>query len=72
VFAFLSNLKLETIGRYDLVDRGGGHEYPDIARPAEFLLNSDGVVLWRNLSESYKVHAHSDQAFIGPFRPSAV
>ena len=29
----------------------------DIARPAEFLLDRDGVVRWRNLSDNYKTRA---------------
>jgi hypothetical protein len=33
----------------------------DIARPAEFLLDSSGVIRWVNLTEDYRVRARPDQ-----------
>ena len=34
----------------------------DIARPAEFLLDSDGIVRWVNLTENIAVRARPEQA----------
>ncbi|MCL6565858.1 MAG: peroxiredoxin family protein [Acidobacteriia bacterium] len=59
-FLFLADETLEVIGRYDLVHKGGSGS-SDIARPAEFLLNPQGVVRWRNLTESYRVRAKGEQ-----------
>jgi peroxiredoxin len=55
-FTFLSDPTMETIRRYDLVV-----PEEDIARPAEFLLDVNGIVRWRNLTEDYYVRARPDQ-----------
>jgi peroxiredoxin len=60
-FTFLSDPKAETIRRYDLVHVGAGINGQDIARPAEFLLDSSGTVRWLNLTESYWVRARPEQ-----------
>jgi peroxiredoxin len=46
-FTFLSDPKLETISRYDLVHVKEMASGKDIARPGEFLLDSSGTVRWR-------------------------
>ena len=60
-FTFLSDPKAETIRRYDLVHAGAGENGRDIARPAEFLLDSSGRVRWVNLTENYWVRARPEQ-----------
>ena len=60
-FLFLSDPKAEAIRRYDLVHAGQGVDGQDIARPAEFLLDSSGVVRWVNLTENYWVRARPEQ-----------
>ena len=60
-FTFLSDPKAETIRRYDLVHAGAGENGQDIARPAEFLLDSTGTVRWVNLTENYWVRAKPEQ-----------
>ena len=60
-FTFLSDPKLEAIRRYDLVHAGQGINGQDIARPAEFLLDSSGTVRWANLTKNYWVRARPDQ-----------
>jgi len=60
-FTFLSDPKVETIRRYDLVHAGQGINGQDIARPAEFLLNSSGTVRWVNLTENLWVRARTEQ-----------
>lgn len=49
------------IRRYDLVHQGAGEEGRDIARPAEFLVDSSGTVRWVNLTENYWVRAQPEQ-----------
>lgn len=60
-FTFLSDPNAETIRRYDLVHAGAGENGHDIARPAEFLLDSTGTVRWVNLTENYWVRARPEQ-----------
>ena len=60
-FTFLSDPKAEVIRRYDLLHRGAGVNGQDIARPAEFLLDSSGLIRWVNLTDDYRVRARPDQ-----------
>ena len=60
-FTFLSDPNAEVIRRYDLVHAGAGENGHDIARPAEFLLDSSGTVRWLNLTENYWVRARPEQ-----------
>jgi peroxiredoxin len=53
-FTFLSDPSLSVIRRYDVADG-------DTARPAEFLVDSAGVVRWRNLTTSTFVRARPQQ-----------
>jgi peroxiredoxin len=53
--------KAEVIRRYDLLHPGAGVKGQDIARPAEFLVDSSGVIRWANLTEDYRVRARRDQ-----------
>ena len=54
-FTFLSDPKLDVIRRYDLANKDGE------ARPAEFLLDSNGTVRWRNLTRNYYIRARPEQ-----------
>ena len=60
-FTFLSDPKADVIRRYDLLHTGAGIDGQDIARPAEFLLDSSGTVRWVNLTENYWVRARPEQ-----------
>jgi peroxiredoxin len=60
-FTFLSDPKAEVIRRYDLLHPGAGENGQDIARPAEFLLDSSGTVRWVNLTEDFRVRARPEQ-----------
>ena len=60
-FTFLSDAKLDASTRYDLIHKSGGENGQDIARPAEFLIDSSGVVRWRMLTENYWVRARPEQ-----------
>ena len=61
-YTFLSDSKAEGIRRYDVLHQGAGPNGADIARPAEFLIDSSGVVRWVNLTESVTVRARPEQA----------
>jgi len=60
-FPILSDPKAETIRRYNLLHKGGGPEGSDISRPAEFLVDSSGVVRWVNFTEDIRVRAKADE-----------
>jgi peroxiredoxin len=54
-FTFLSDPTLSVSRRYDVVMSSDG------PRPAEFLLDTTGVVRWRNLTTNYYVRARPEQ-----------
>lgn len=60
-FPILSDPKAEAIRRYDLLHAGAGIQGQDVARPAEFLVDSTGTVRWVNLTENYWVRARPEQ-----------
>jgi peroxiredoxin 2/4 len=60
-FPLLSDPKTQVIRRYDVLHPGVGPKGADIARPAEFLLDSNGVVRWVNLTENIAVRARPEQ-----------
>ena len=60
-YTFLSDPRAEVIRRYDLLHRGAGPKGADIARPAEFLVDSSGTIRWLNLTENIAVRARPQQ-----------
>ena len=60
-YPFLSDPKAEVVRRYGLLHQGAGPEGTDIARPAEFLIDSAGTIRWVNLTESVTVRARPEQ-----------
>ena len=60
-FVFLSDSKAEVVGRYGLLPQGAGPQGTDIARPAEFLIDSTGTIRWVNLTHSVTVRARPEQ-----------
>ncbi len=60
-YTFLSDPKAEVIRRYDILHPHAGENGEDIARPAEFLLDSSGIVRWVNLTEDFRVRARAEQ-----------
>jgi len=62
-FPLLSDPKAEVIRRYDVLHAGAGPKGADIARPAEFLIDSNGMVRWVNLTENIAVRARPGQVF---------
>src|SRR5262249_62127603 len=61
-FTFLSDADAAVIKRYDVLHRGAGPKGADIARPAEFYVDSSGTVRWVNLTENIAVRARPEQA----------
>jgi peroxiredoxin len=61
-FPLLSDPDAKIIRRYDVLHRTAGPKGTDIARPAEFLLDSNGIVRWVNLTENIAVRARPGQA----------
>ena len=64
-FTVLSDPQADVIRRYDLVHAGAGVNGQDIARPAEFLVDTSGTVRWVNLTENYWVRARPEQFIAG-------
>jgi peroxiredoxin len=60
-YTFLSDPKTKVIRRYDLLHAGAGPKGADIARPAEFLIDSTGTIRWVNLTENIAVRARPEQ-----------
>ena len=60
-YTFLSDPKAEVIRRYDVLHPGAGPKGTDIARPAEFLVDSSGTIRWVNLTENIAVRARPQQ-----------
>ena len=60
-YTFLSDPKAEVLRRYDLLHRGAGPKGTDIARPAEFVIDSSGTIRWVNLTENIGVRARPEQ-----------
>jgi peroxiredoxin len=60
-FTFLSDPKLEVIGRYDLIHTGQGENGAGVARPAEFVIDRSGTVRWRKVTENLFVRARPEE-----------
>ena len=60
-FPLLSDPEQKVIRPYDLLHIRGGPKGSNIARPAEFLINSDGRVKWVNLTANATVRIRGDQ-----------
>jgi peroxiredoxin len=53
----LSDPKAEVIRRYGVLHPGAGENGRNIARPAEFLIDTAGVIRWVNLTDDIRVRA---------------
>lgn len=60
-YPFLSDPNAEVIRRYDVLHKGAGMNGRDIARPAEFLIDSAGTIRWINLTGDIRVRARPDE-----------
>ena len=60
-YTFLADPRADVIRRYDLLHPGAGPKGTDIARPAEFLIDSSGIIRWVNLTENIAVRARPER-----------
>jgi peroxiredoxin len=60
-FTILADPRAVAIRSYHLLHTGAGPDGQDIARPAEFLVDSTGTVRWLNLTEDIRVRARANQ-----------
>ena len=60
-FPILSDPDAAVIRRYHILHPAGGPDEHDIARPAEFLVDSSKIVRWTNFTEDIRVRARADQ-----------
>jgi Peroxiredoxin len=60
-FPLLSDPEAKVIRRYDVLHPCAGPKGADIARPAEFLIDSSRVVRWVNLTDNIAVRARPEQ-----------
>jgi len=61
-FPLLSDADAGVIRRYDVLHRAAGTKNTDIARPAEFYIDANGMVQWVNLTQNIAVRARPEQA----------
>jgi len=59
-FPFLSDPRAEAIRQYGVLHPKAGEGGKDIARPAEFFVDSSGVVQWVNLTDDILIRARPD------------
>jgi peroxiredoxin len=59
-FPLLSDPDERVIRQYGLLDEKG-HGSSDIARPADLLLDGDGVIRWAHFTENIRVRPHPEE-----------
>ena len=59
-FPILSDPDLETITAYGLRHEGASMEGGDISRPAVFIIDGDGVIRWRDLTDNWRVRVRPE------------
>jgi len=60
-FPVLSDPDAAVIRRYHILHPAGAPDEHDIARPAEFLVDSSKIVQWTNFTEDIRVRARGDE-----------
>lgn len=60
-FLFLCDVKDALIRSWDLVHPHAGEGGADIARPAEFILDSSGRVRWVKLTDDFLIRARPEE-----------
>ena len=59
-FSVLSDPKLQVIDAFGLRHPNGGME-GDISRPTVFILDREGEVVWRHMTENWRVRVRPEQ-----------
>jgi peroxiredoxin len=60
-YVLLCDPELKVIDAYDVRHKQAGPNSQDIARPATFILDRNGVVRWRELTENYRVRVRPER-----------
>jgi peroxiredoxin len=60
-FPILSDPDAAVIRRYHILHPAASPDQHDIARPAEFLVDSSKIVRWCNFTEDIRVRARADE-----------
>ena len=60
-FPILSDRGRETITAYGLLHHGASIDGSNIARPATLIIDADGRVRWRKLTENWRVRVRPDE-----------
>ena len=60
-FALLSDPGADTIDAYGVRHRGAGLDGEAIARPATFVIDRRGQVVWRDLTDNWRVRVRPDR-----------
>jgi peroxiredoxin Q/BCP len=60
-YPILADTERVAIRAFGVVHAGAGIEGDDIARPASFLFDRDGRVVWRDLTENWRVRARPER-----------
>jgi peroxiredoxin len=59
-FPLLSDSDEQVIKRYGLLHAKGHHGESDIARPADLLLDGNGVIRWAMFTDNYRIRPHPE------------
>lgn len=59
-YPVLSDSQRRAISAFGIVHAGASIDGGDIARPATFIIGPDGRVLWRDLTENWRVRIRPD------------
>ena len=62
-YPILSDADLAATRALGLVHEGGGMDGSDIPRPATFLV-SEGVIVWRDLTDNWRVRIRADELLV--------
>jgi peroxiredoxin len=60
-FTLLSDADASATRQYRVLHKAGGPSGADISRPAEFLVDQNGIVRWTNFAEDVRVRARADE-----------
>ena len=60
-FPILSDVDTAVIKAWGVVDNEGGIGGADIARPATFILDAEGVIRWRNLTSNWRIRSSPEE-----------
>lgn len=59
-YPLLSDPKAEVIRSYGVLHEKAGMDGHDIARPAEFCVDSAGIIRWENLTDDLRIRARPE------------